>query len=157
MTSTDPRINDHHHPHMPMLQSPRFANACTTPGPSCYARGLPGWDRINYRLPGQVAVTDIDGMVEIGGHFLFIEQKGRGVPIPDGQRRALLMLTDACHRITVLITRPGADDQHTENLVFAYGGPATRGFEQWEHPRFWGFIDQWCATARRHAVPKVGL
>jgi hypothetical protein len=35
----------------------------------------------------KIKVTDIDGIVERNGHFLVIEGKDEGVPIPYGQKR----------------------------------------------------------------------
>ena len=43
-------------------------------------------------LFGDIRPTDIDGFVEINGHHLFLEHKGNGVPIKDGQFNALLSL-----------------------------------------------------------------
>ena len=34
----------------------------------------------------KIQVTDIEGMVEHNRHFLIIESKGIGVPVPEGQR-----------------------------------------------------------------------
>jgi len=38
----------------------------------------------------KITPMDIDCHIEIGGHFLMIETKRPGVPVPGGQRRALL-------------------------------------------------------------------
>lgn len=74
---------------------------CPTDG--CYRDQLPDWSPLNDCFPrAGIRVTDIDGMVEVGGHFLFIEWKPPKVPVPDGQMRALTRLS-TLPRITVLI------------------------------------------------------
>ena len=40
----------------------------------------------SHYLPGRVAPTDIDGVLERNGHFLFMEYKGTGLSLPMGQR-----------------------------------------------------------------------
>lgn len=37
-------------------------------------------------LPGRVAPTDVDGVLERNGHFLVMEYKPKGVALPMGQR-----------------------------------------------------------------------
>lgn len=56
--------------------------------------GVFDWD---YLIPAfqnatgrRIQPMDIDAHVEIGGHHLIIETKREGVPVPSGQRRALL-------------------------------------------------------------------
>lgn len=132
---------------MSLLAQPRFASACDPSASHCYARRLPGWDRINDHLPGAIRLTDIDGMVEVNGSFLFIEAKGAGVAVPEGQLIALRRLTTQGD-IEVIITRPAANNLGaTENLVIRNGYAATDGYELWTHDRFWDYIDTWVAHA----------
>jgi hypothetical protein len=47
------------------------------------------WDWIPYNecfAPTRIRITDVDGLVERNGHFLLVETKGNGVPIPTGQQ-----------------------------------------------------------------------
>ena len=44
--------------------------------------------------PTKIRITDVDGLVERNGHFLLIETKGIGVPVPQGQA----ILFDAIRR-----------------------------------------------------------
>jgi hypothetical protein len=58
--------------------------------------GVFEWDYLTpafQRATGRrIQPMDIDAHVEIGGHHLVIETKREGVPIPEGQRNALLQL-----------------------------------------------------------------
>lgn len=74
-----------------------------------FANGRWDWDAAGYSsaFPRKISPTDIDGMVEVGGRFLFIEQKeyhpDMGAPMfmPKGQRMALERLA-ALPKVTVL-------------------------------------------------------
>lgn len=72
----------------------------------CYYDSLPDWSDINDAFPGAVRPSDVDGMVEINGHILFLEQKGVGVPITTGQARAFRELSRK-ENVTVVAMRPG--------------------------------------------------
>jgi hypothetical protein len=47
-------------------------------------------------FPRAIGFTDIDYMVEIGGHGLIQEFKHPGEPLKDGQRKAFERLTEPC-------------------------------------------------------------
>ena len=55
--------------------------------PELYCRSLWNWDVLNEECfgPSKVAVTDLDGFIEVNGQFLVLETKGTNVPIPMGQ------------------------------------------------------------------------
>lgn len=129
-------------PYTPLLESPRYRGACQSEA-SCIARRFPAWDNLNARLPGKVAVTDIDGMVELSGQFLFLESK-TGREFPDGQRRALLALSESPN-VTVLVTRPATRAGLTENLWFV-GGHGS-GWRDWTSADYWRFINRWIERA----------
>lgn len=55
-------------------------------------------------LPGKIAVTDVDGTVEVNGRFLFLEFKsGQPRDIPIGQRIYFERLTSLSPRITAAV------------------------------------------------------
>lgn len=87
-------------------RSLHFRHDCKTRG--CIIESLPYWDDLIAAFPRNIRPTDIDAMVEINGHFLFIEQKSAGVALENGQRRALLALSEQPNT-TVLIMRPVND------------------------------------------------
>jgi len=37
-------------------------------------------------FPGRISMTDVDGIVEIGGHFLMLEAKSQNTPLRQGQQ-----------------------------------------------------------------------
>lgn len=56
-------------------------------------------------FPRSIGLTDLDGFVEVGGHFLIAEFKDRNANLTEGQRIAFERLTAASPRITVLVVR----------------------------------------------------
>jgi hypothetical protein len=54
--------------------------------------GVFDWDWVKGLLPRGIEPMDIDGLVEIGGHFLIWETKTSGAEIPVGQKLALKRL-----------------------------------------------------------------
>lgn len=77
---------------------------------NCYFDTLPSWDYLIDCFPRGIRPTDIDGMVEMNGSFLFLEQKGEGVPLQTGQLLAFKRLAEL-PKVTVVIFRPrGAQD-----------------------------------------------
>jgi hypothetical protein len=56
--------------------------------PEKFLAGFWDWDEVSNQLPGKMKVSDIDGFVEVNGHFLILETKTPGVPIPLGQKIA---------------------------------------------------------------------
>ena len=55
-------------------------------------------------LPGKIAMTDIDGTVEVNSHFLFFEFKSGGPrDIPLGQKLYFQRLTKISHKIKALV------------------------------------------------------
>lgn len=99
------------------FKSNKMRYECNSMG--CYYETLPDWSDINDTFPGAIRPTDIDGMVEINGHILFLEQKGIGVPIPAGQSRAFRELSKK-DNVTVVVMRPGLKFE-METLVFNEG------------------------------------
>ena len=59
---------------------------CSPDRDGCYReRGQPDLTVLDECFPGRIAMTDVDGLVEINGQFLSIEWKRRG-DVPAGQR-----------------------------------------------------------------------
>lgn len=123
-----------------------FRHDCDAKG--CYYEQLPNWDDLIECFPRKIRPTDVDGMVEINGHFLFLEEKRAGVGPDEGQRRALLKLSER-PSITTVFFRPAQSGIHVpgdlECLVFGQG-PA----EGWQvRNREWlrDFLREWSAAA----------
>lgn len=120
----------------------QFRHKCNEKG--CYLGLLPSWDDIIERLPGAVRPTDIDGMVECSGHFLFIEEKTAGKSMEEGQRKALMRQSHQPNT-TVVIIRP---------LIGAPSGmqalwfPNPAGFQDITRDEFLDWIRDWGTYAR---------
>lgn len=54
-------------------------------------------------FPGRIAMSDVDGIVEIGGHFLMLEWKSAGGAVTGGQRIMFEQLTALSPKITVVV------------------------------------------------------
>lgn len=113
----------------------------------CFIAGLPSWDELVSCFPGKVAPSDIDGMVEINANFLFIEQKGAGVPFSGdngGQFRALKVLAELPD-VTVLFIRPGVRSDYEFLLLDGTPGPVVR---ECSKGQLHGWLRNWSQKAR---------
>lgn len=115
----------------PLTASQQMDYDCTRRG--CYRSKLPSWDRINDALPPKIRLTDIDGMVEVGGRFVFVEHKwahGRtnDGDVPEGQRRALCALSRLPGVLVVILMSPTPDDALVVDVFarFYMGGKPCR-------------------------------
>lgn len=80
--------------------------------------------------PSRIKVTDVDGLVESGNHFLFLEGKGKGKAIPRGQEILFERLTARGDTVLILWGDPGdpthmsifpaAPQECTQEDVFAF-------------------------------------
>lgn len=122
-------------------RSRHFRHKCA--GDGCYVKQLPDWEDIIQRFPRNIRPTDIDGMVEINGHFLFLEEKSAGAPIESGQRMALKSLSRNPNT-TVLVFRP-AGKRDLEAMVIKDG--STDGFRPCSRTQFLHWIERWATHA----------
>ena len=74
-------------------------------------------------LPGKISFTDLDGLVEVNGYFLFMEWKAH-TEIPTGQRILFERLTAFCPA-TVLIVEGDAETMEVRTLQQAWRGMFT--------------------------------
>jgi hypothetical protein len=118
-----------------------FRYDCRTRG--CYNEQLPCWNDLIDCFPRRIRPTDVDGMVEINDHFLFMEEKGPGVKLEEGQRLALRRLSTR-PRVTTAFFRPG---RRSDQEVLILGQGEALGWQSWsrEHLRTW--IRDWARTA----------
>jgi hypothetical protein len=118
-----------------------FRHKCADRG--CYYAQLPCWDDIIDCFPRRIRPTDVDGLVEINGHFLFLEEKRAGVSPDEGQRRALLGLSRT-PGFTVVFFRPGARSE-LEVLILGDGDP--QGWQPMTRVAFLDWIRGWAEAA----------
>jgi hypothetical protein len=124
---------------------------------TCYLQLLPWWDDIcdcfdNPNKAHPIRPTDIDGMVEINGHFLFLEEKSAGASVPHGQRVAYERMTAlAPGRVTVMFVRPvyapgGSDEIPDPVEVLTY--PEAAGWQRMTRQAFLDRLRCWALEAR---------
>ena len=111
---------------MSPYRSSAFRHDCAVNG--CYVSTFPDWEWMRGCFPRVIMPSDVDGLVEINGHFLAIEAKGAGVSIPQPQRWAFKALA-AEEAFTVLFIRDTPDPELFEFLVYD-GVSEPAGFQQ---------------------------
>lgn len=125
-----------------------FRYDCAKKG--CYYQSLPDWDDLIDCFPRKIRPTDVDGMVEINGHVLFMEQKGCGVSIELGQRLALNSISTRPN-VTTLLMRPVSDDPGTstdlEYIIYGQGPP--EGWKRCSREWLKDWLRTWAADADR--------
>lgn len=89
----------------------------------CYVTSLPSWDDLLDAFPRDIRPTDIDGVVEINGHVLILDQKSAGKTFEEGQRRAYEALRER-PKTTIVGIREGANTE-LEVIVLAHDLPGT--------------------------------
>lgn len=109
----------------------------------CYLSQLPSWDAYIECLPRKIRPTDVDGMVEINGRFLFMEEKQAGKGPEVGQRTALRRLADL-PGVTVIFFRPGAN---SDLEVLIYDGTEPLGFRPCSRNQFRAWLTKWARDA----------
>jgi hypothetical protein len=126
-------------------RSEHFRWNCRVKG--CYYEQLPDWDDLIACFPRSIRPTDVDGMVEINGNTLFMEEKGPSVGLHEGQRRALLSLSRR-PGITTLFFRPLAREvSDLECLVLGQGPPA--GWQMRSRDELKQWLRDWSEQADR--------
>jgi hypothetical protein len=86
----------------------------------CYLATLPDWAILRGCCPRGIEPTDVDGLIEIGGHFLLLEWKRPGAGLTTGQHLTFEALRRTGY-FTVLVIW-GIARQPQEILVFAPQG-----------------------------------
>ena len=98
-------------------------------------------------LPGRMSFTDIDAVVEINEHFLFLEMKSHQNELPIGQKIFFERLTKISDKIVAVFLCGEARDMRITNIRHAYNGV----YSDWQPCDLNGvnqFIEQFCQWAR---------
>jgi len=70
----------------------------------CYNQTLrPRIEEFAGCFPGKISMSDVDGIVEIRGHFLLLEWKAAGGAVTGGQRIMFEQLTALSNKVTVIV------------------------------------------------------
>lgn len=125
------------------FRSTFFRHQCSVSG--CYIDRLPDWGDIIAQFPRGIIPTDVDGMVEIGGRFLFLEEKGAGASMSGGQQKALRRLSQL-PGVTVMVFRPG---RYGELDVLELNNRGATGFQPCDRTAFLSRINAWASRAEQ--------
>lgn len=116
----------------------------------CYIDKLPCWDDLITMFPRSIRPMDVDGMVEINGHFLFLEEKQAGKGLESGQGAALRMLS-RIPGVTVTVFRPGAN---TDLEVLVLDGGVPSGFTGVSRTQFFSWCRVWAQEADANPIAR---
>lgn len=91
----------------------------------CYNETLrPRIEEFAVCLPGKIAFSDVDGIVEVAGHFLMLEWKAQGGTVTTGQRIMFNRLTALSKKVTVIVVSGHPREMIIESVqVFKNGAP----------------------------------
>ena len=99
----------------------------------------------------KITIGDIDGMVEISGHILFIEVKGAGSQPPKGQRMAYEVLAMTSPYITVVYLYGHYPDDVVEWEILKRNGDKLEVTKRTGNSkRFMHFLAGWYKFARKN-------
>ena len=119
----------------------------------CYRNLCPMLGAFDDCFPGKIGMSDIDGVVEISGSFLFLEWKSKGGRLTKGQRIMFERLTALSHKVTVIVVCGHPRDMTVETVQVFHGGgadkPQTSDFDGLRKR-----ISSWAVRAR--SVPQPG-
>lgn len=124
-------------------RSSEFRHKCGN-AENCYIERLPEWDDIIHVFPRKIRPTDIDGMVEINDHFLFLEEKAPGVAMLNGGQSYALKALASRDRVTVCFFRP-LNEHDVTMLAFGHGRPGV--IEDRTRDEFLDWLRSWVAEA----------
>jgi hypothetical protein len=121
----------------------------------CYYEQLPDWDDLIECFPRSIRPTDVDGLVEINGNALFLEEKGPGVSLHEGQRKALRNLSRR-PGITTVFMRPLVREVSDLQCLVLGQGPAD-GWQPRSRDEFKQWLRDWAEQADRFPyIPELG-
>jgi hypothetical protein len=88
----------------------------------CFRNICPRLGVFDECFPSLIGMSDIDGAVEIGGRFLFLEWKSPGGSVATGQRIMFQQLTGLSHRVTVIVVHGDPKDMAVTAVQVFQGG-----------------------------------
>ena len=126
---------------------------CSPDKDGCYRRlGQPDLTVLDECFPGRIGMTDVDGLVEINGQFLFIEWKRRG-DVPAGQRIMFERLTK--HPEFTIVVILGDPSTMAVQRYDVFQGGQRQGWRVCDLPELKRRVRTWARRASRAAhVPR---
>lgn len=124
--------------------SNRFRHNCSAKG--CYYETLPDWTWMEKVFPRGIMPTDIDGMVELNNHFLFIEQKRAGVGLDSGGQGMAMKRLSKLPGVTVVLFRPALTTPGGYQFLWIRDAKGS-GWQDATLADFAVWLDLWCTNA----------
>jgi len=114
----------------------------------------PKLERFSSALPSYIGMSDIDGVIEINGKFLFIEWKSCDV-MGLGQRILFKRLTEQSANFTVLIVVGDAQTMNVTAMALINGGVISE-IQAASFRDVHAFIAEWAEQAQLPSVCEEG-
>ena len=125
---------------------------CKTHG--CYIKTqTPDWGFLDNSFSGKIKVSDIDGVVEVKGHLVFLEWKGIGVPTPEGQD-IFFMNATRINNITVFLIEGDAQESIVKSIKVYKNGEIVKEVEA-DNATLKRFCTFWEQQVRDNGFKKV--
>ena len=121
-------------------------------GQDCYMKQLPNWAVFNECFePTKIKITDLDGLVERKGHFLYFEVKQNKKDIPTGQQILFKQLTKNAPHISVLLlyAHNVSEEMDIQEYAVFRGGKMTQNWKPTNTQEMKGFVRQWFQRANK--------
>ena len=99
-------------------------------------------------FPGKIGMSDIDGVVEISGRFLFLEWKSKGGGLTTGQRIMFEQITALSHKVTVIVVCGHPRDMVIETVQVFHRGRSNKP-EPCDFDGLKTRLSSWADRARR--------
>lgn len=128
-------------------RSSSFRHQCASDG--CLQETLPSWDWMRGSFPRGCMPSDLDGVVEINGHVLFIEQKRAGGCVSGGQARLLRVLERFPNAVVWLIRETERPDVF--EAIYRDGDTAPSGWHRYTLDQLQTWLTTWSTAALNDA------
>lgn len=92
----------------------------------CFRNLCPMLGAFDDCFPGKIGMSDIDGVVEMAGRFLFLEWKSAGGRLSIAQRIMYERITALSHKVTVIVVCGHPRDMTIDTVQVFHGGRADR-------------------------------
>lgn len=96
---------------------------CTDKG--CFRILCPKLGAFDDCFPPRIGMSDVDGVVELGGRFLFLEWKAAGGTVQTGQRIMFEQITALSPRVTVIVVSGDPQAMTVWSVQVFHGGKAS--------------------------------
>ena len=125
---------------------------CDTKG--CFRQLCPKLGAFDDCFPKGLGMSDVDGVIELGGRFLFLEWKAQGGAVSTGQRIMFQQLTSLSadpHKVTVIVVC-GHPREMTIETVQVFQAGKSSAPEPTDFEGLKSRISVWARRAEMHRV-----